>query len=196
MALLSRFAACVVKRRSWMSSSESALVVLVPEAEVLVKAFRDKYDPSAAAGMPAHITLLYPFKPPAELDADVLESLHNCFARFVPFSYSLAAVRRFPSEVLYLAPEPDVRFRDLTLAICERYPERPPYGGKFADVIPHLTVAQVQNEYELDRIAEDFAMAAIGMLPITASAVDVALMDNRSGDWQIHDVCAIGRMQR
>jgi len=179
-----------------MSSNESALVVLVPEAEALVKAFRDKYDPSAAAGMPAHITLLYPFKPPAELGADVLENLHNCFARFVPFSYLLSAVRRFPSEVLYLAPKPDEPFRDLTLAICEQYPERPPYGGKFADVIPHLTVAQVQNEDDLDRIAEDFAVAARGMLPIAASAVDVALMDNRSGDWQIRDVCALGRMHR
>lgn len=40
---------------------ESALVVLVPEAEALVKSFRDRHDPSAAAGVPAHITLLYPF---------------------------------------------------------------------------------------------------------------------------------------
>jgi 2'-5' RNA ligase len=177
-----------------MSSSESALVVLVPEAEALLKAFRDKYDPSAAAGMPAHITLLYPFKPPAEIGAGVLESLQNCFAPFVPFSYSLAAVRRFRSEVLYLAPEPDEPFRDLTLAICERYPERPPYGGKFADVIPHLTVAQVQKEDDLDCIAEDFTLAARGLLPIAATAVDVALMDNRSGDWQIRDVCALGKM--
>jgi 2'-5' RNA ligase len=179
-----------------MSSSESALVVLVPEAEALVKAFRDKYDPSAAAGMPAHITLLYPFTPPTEIGAGELESLHNCFARFVPFSYSLAAVRRFPPEVLYLAPEPDQPFRDLTSAISEQYPDRPPYGGKFTDVIPHLTVAQVQNEDDLDRIAEDFAVAARGMLPIAASAVGVAFMDNRAGSWQIRDVYALGRVQR
>ena len=83
-----------------MTSSESALVVLVPEAEALVKAFRDKYDLSAAAGMPAHITLLYPFKPPAGLGSDVIENLHSCFARFAPFNYSFAAARRLPSEVL------------------------------------------------------------------------------------------------
>jgi 2'-5' RNA ligase len=179
-----------------MSSSESALVVLVPEAEGLVKAFRAKFDPSAAAGMPAHITLLHPFKPPAELGADVLESLHTCFASFVPFTYSLAAIRRFGAEVLYLAPEPDEPFRGLTRAICQRYPETPPYGGKFAEVIPHLTVAQVPNEDDLDRIAEDFALAATGMLPMIASAADVALMDNGSGDWQIRDVCALGGIRR
>jgi len=54
----------------------------------------------------------------------------------------------------------------------------------------------VQNEDDLDRIAEDFAVAARGMLPIAASAVGVALMDNRAGSWQIRDVYALGRVQR
>src|SRR5262249_28431434 len=89
----------VVRMCRRMASNESALVVLVREAETLVKAFRDKYDPSAAAGMPAHITLLYPFKPPAELHADLLETIQACFAGFVPFAYSLAAIRRFRSRV-------------------------------------------------------------------------------------------------
>ena len=40
----------------------TALVILVPESESLVEAFRQRYDPVAAAGMPTHITLLYPFK--------------------------------------------------------------------------------------------------------------------------------------
>ena len=44
-----------------MLAVESALVVLVPEAEVVVKSFRDQYDPLAANGCPAHVTLLYPF---------------------------------------------------------------------------------------------------------------------------------------
>jgi 2'-5' RNA ligase len=177
-------------------SSASALVVLAPEAEGLVKPFRDRYDPSAAAGMPAHITLLYPFRSPAEPSAQVLENLQDCFARFAPFAFSLAAIRRFPSEVLYLAPEPDAPFRQLTTAICARFPDTPPYGGKFADVIPHLTVAQVQDEQDLDRITRDFTLAASGMLPIAASAADVALMDNRTGRWQVRHVCALGRAGR
>jgi hypothetical protein len=85
----------------------SALVVLVPEAEASVKPFRDRYDPSAAAGMPAHITLLYPFKPPDEVDEAVLGNLRHCFTRFARIQFSLNSIRRFPVEVLYLAPEPD-----------------------------------------------------------------------------------------
>ena len=43
------------------SPANPALVVLVPEAEASVGRLRQRYDPSAAVGMPAHITLNYPF---------------------------------------------------------------------------------------------------------------------------------------
>jgi len=107
------------------SNDPSALVVLVPEAESVVKPFRDRYDPSAATGMPAHVTLLYPFKRSNEVDEKVLHELRHCFTRFAPIGFSLSSVRRFP-EVLYLAPEPDEPFRQLTLAIWDCYPEVPP----------------------------------------------------------------------
>jgi len=164
---------------------ESALVVLVPEAEPLVKPFRDRYDPSAAAGVPAHITLLYPFKPPDQVDQAVLDDLRHCFRRFASFRFALAPIRRFPDAVLYLAPEPDEPFRQLTLAIWDRYPDTPPYGGNWPDVVPHLSVAWVKDEQRLDRIADDFAQASQGRLPIEATARDVALMEKRSGHWLI-----------
>jgi 2'-5' RNA ligase superfamily len=72
-----------------MSSGESALVVLVPEAEALARPFRDKYEPSAAAGVPAHITLLYPFKAPDEIDDIIVGKLRDCFARFQPIQFAL-----------------------------------------------------------------------------------------------------------
>lgn len=59
----------------------SALVGLVPEADDLVKPFRDRYDPSAASGMPAHMTLLSPFKPFNEVGETVLRDLRRCFKR-------------------------------------------------------------------------------------------------------------------
>jgi 2'-5' RNA ligase len=175
-----------------MPSIESALVVLVPEAEALVKPFRDRYDPSAAVGVPAHITLLYPFKPPDEVGGAVLDKLCHGFARFAPFRFALAQIRRFPAEVLYLAPEPDEPFRRLTLAISDWYPETPPYGGKWPDIVPHLSVARLADEQELDRIADEFAQASRGILPIRATAAEVALMDNRSGRWQARATLGFG----
>jgi len=168
-----------------MSPVESALMVLVPEAEPLVKPFRDRYDPSAAAGVPAHITLLYPFKHPDEVGKTVLDSLSQWFRRRAPFRFSLAPVRRFPDAVLYLAPEPDEPFRELTLAIWDWYPETPPYGGKWPDIVPHLTLACVKDDQQLDSIAGDFAQASRGRLPIRAIAAEVALMEKRSGRWLV-----------
>jgi 2'-5' RNA ligase len=174
--------------------TESALVFLVPEAEALVGPFRDRHDPAAAAGMPAHITLLYPFKPPEEIDATVLAGLRQCFAPFAPLSFALAETRRFeaPDAVLWLAPEPVEAFRALTLAIWRRWPERPPYGGRHAGVIPHLCVAQVADPQRLDAIARRFAPEAAAVLPIRAMAAEVALMDARPGRWQIRTTFSLG----
>src|SRR5262249_32597716 len=72
-------------------------VVLVPEAETLGRAFRDKYV-SQPRSECRRTSLCYIRSCPAALGADVLESLHKCFARCVPFSYSVAAVRRFHRE--------------------------------------------------------------------------------------------------
>jgi hypothetical protein len=171
----------------------SALVVLVPEADQLVKPFRDRYDPSASAGMPAHITLLYPFKPLDEVDEIVLRDLRQCFARFVPIRFALGSILRFPAEVLYLAPEPDDPFRQLTLAIWDRFPETPPYGGKWPDIVPHVSVAWLSDERQLDRVTDDFIEAARGRLPIQAIASEVALMDNNFGRWQVHALFGLGQ---
>jgi 2'-5' RNA ligase len=174
---------------------ESALVVLVPEAEIVVKSFRDKYDPSAAYGCPAHVGLLYPFKPPDEIRQTDYDSLSRCFAPFKPFHFSLAVTRRFPG-VLYFAPEPDEPFRRLTFAIWNCYPETPPYRGRYPDVVPHLTVANQVADDQLDRMAAQLKDASEGKLPISAVASEVALLDTRSGHWQVRATLKLGEAQQ
>jgi len=170
---------------------ESALVVPVPEAEGVVKPFRDSHDPSAALGMPAHITVLYPFIPPDEIGTEISEKLANCFRLFPPFRFTLPATRRFPG-VLYLAPDPADAFRELTLAIWKFSPTTPPYRGRHADIVPHLSIAQLQDEKELDAVAERFAEATRTGLPVRATATAVALMDNRTGQWKVRRMLRLG----
>jgi 2'-5' RNA ligase len=164
---------------------ESGLAVLVPEAEALVHSFRDKHDPSAAAGMPAHITLLYPFKPPDEIGEPIVEKLNYCLARFSAFEFSLVKVRRFSGGVLYLAPEPDEPFRRLASAICDCYPETPPYSGRYSSFVPHLTVAQLADDQQAEQISVEFERASRGRLPIHATAREIMLMDTLSGSWRV-----------
>jgi hypothetical protein len=174
-----------------MPPPESALVVMVPEAEPLVRRFRERHDPSAAAGVPAHITLLYPFLAPGAIEARVREDLGACFRQFAPIRFSLRSIRRFPA-VLYLAPDPDEPFRQLTLAIWERF-QTPPYGGTWPDIVPHLSVAQLPDEAQLDRIATAFASVAQAAMPIAATAREITLIDNRLGRWQVHSTFVLRR---
>ena len=172
---------------------ESTVVILVREAERLVRSFRNRYDPSAKAGMPAHITLLYPFKSPDEIDGLVLDTLSHCFSSFQLFKFSLTKINQFPGETLYLVPEPEDPFRELTLTIWRCSPETPPYRGRYLTVVPHLTVADHMGEPRLAEVAREFEEASQGYLPIQTEAREVALMDSRSGRWEINNTFRLGQ---
>jgi 2'-5' RNA ligase len=168
---------------------ESALGIAVPEAEPLVKEWRDRFDSSAAAGVPAHITILYPFVPPSEITAKVLAELREFFAQFTAFEFTLSELRRFPT-VLYLAPSPAEPFKALIGAVVKRYPDCPPYGGEFSvsEVIPHLTIAAVDEAKQLDDIEREFTNRHGAQLPIKARVHEVLLIENSSGRWETRQV--------
>jgi 2'-5' RNA ligase len=169
---------------------ESALVVLAPAAEALVKSYRDQFDPSAALGIPAHVTVLYPFYPPVVAPA-VIARLAALFAEFAPFDFSVTELRRFPG-VLYLAPEPEAPFSALTHRVAEAFPDYPPYGGKYADVVPHLTLAQFEDTGQLEDVAAHFQAACGWRLPLTLRAEAVTLMDNDRGAWRVAATFPLG----
>ncbi len=161
---------------------QSVLVILVPEAEPLVGPFRSKYDSSTAVGMPAHITINYPFLPVEKDKTSAVSKLKSLFSEHESFQFSLAAVKRLPG-LLYLEPFPTRPFTELIRAVPERFPQSPPYGGIFKEVIPHLTVATTDDNEALEEINRQFTGVCVGRLPMRASARDVWLMDNGPGLW-------------
>ena len=108
-------------------------------------------------GARAHITLLAPFVPEGELDHGVLAELGRFFADVTPFEVRMAQVCAFPSGLVYLAPEPAAVLRRLTHELHRLFPEFPPYGGAFDEVVPHLTVPLLDGE---DTAALGTALAA------------------------------------
>jgi hypothetical protein len=149
----------------------TALIIPVPEAEPAVGAIRAGHDPSAALGVPAHVTILFPFLPADEIDEGALRDL---FARFAAFDFALDRVERFADGLVWLHPDPSARFAGLTAAVWQRWPECPPYEGAFDEVIPHLTISETPLDLEL-------------ALPIAARAHEVALLeqDEPGGLWRI-----------
>jgi len=132
---------------------ESALLVPVPEAEPCVQKHRFRHDSVALRGVPAHITVLYPFMTPDEISDSATAALRQVLDHFPEFPFRLTRLEHFPEGATYLAPEPATSFVDLTMAIAEHFPAYPPYGGVYADVIPHLTVAQTADA-PADELAE------------------------------------------
>jgi len=142
------------------AAGESAIIVPV-QVPVAVNLLRNRMDPSAAQGVPAHVTLIYPFMPPDQLKDAVRRTVERIIASEAAFPFTLASVRRWPT-VVYLVPEPAEPFRRLTDALAAAFPDYPPYQGAHDDVVPHLTVAQ--------NVPDDYFAAAEhalpGMLPI------------------------------
>jgi 2'-5' RNA ligase len=170
--------------------TESALIVAVPEAEPVVGRFREKYDSSAAVGVPAHVTLLYPFLDPSTIGASDVAALTTLFASTRPIDVTFARCARFDPRVLYLAPEPQTPLLELMRRIWDRWPALPPYSGTIPrDVVrPHLTVSDSVTGDQLDRI--DLAVA--GGLPIRTRFAEALLIDNRSGRWTTRERFTLG----
>lgn len=151
---------------------ESALIVPVPAVEPVVGPWRKALDPACEWGVPAHITVLYPFVPPAEIDQRVLDRLRQVLEAAPAFAFRLVEVEWFGDEVAWVRPEPKPAFLDLTARVGQAWPEHPPYEGAHAEVIPHLTICQGADP-------DDMAAAAAAVdarLPIEAEADRVLLM--------------------
>ncbi len=174
--------------------AESALIVEVPEADPLVGAFRARFDPTAALGVPPHITVLYPFIAPRQLDAAALETLRRFFAGQAPIAFQLEEPRRFGGETLYLAPEPSEPFRLLTLGVWRLFPEAPPYAGRWPDIVPHLSVAHAAAGADLDQVAAGLNDARRHHAGLRAVAAAVALIvkESGAGPWRLLDRFRLG----
>lgn len=60
---------------SAFQAGQTGLIVRIPEAEPYVRGWRERLDPSAQAGVPAHVTVLFPFLDESRMDALVCSAL-------------------------------------------------------------------------------------------------------------------------
>ena len=153
-------------------TDESALLVTVPAAEPAVARHRSRLDTSAADGVPAHITVLYPFLPPDLIDADAYATLARLFASVPSFRFTLDRTRWFPGPVLWLGPSDPAPFSALIALVVAAFPACPPYGGQVGEVIPHLTIGHGVPRAELEAAEAEVRP----YLPIEAEATSVTLM--------------------
>jgi 2'-5' RNA ligase len=109
----------------------TALIVPVPEASAF-------YD--GPAGVPGHVTILFPFADDEAVDERALDEL---FGERDAFEFTLDRIEQFDDGTAWLAPEPSAPLRALIDAVWARWPEYPPYEGTIADPTPHVTITRL-----------------------------------------------------
>ena len=154
------------------------MLVHVPEAEPVVGDWRLRHTSDAPLGIPPHVTLLVPFVPAEELTGEVEERLGRLLREVEPFEVTFPRTARFPG-ILYLEPQPSEPFSALTEAIVAEWPEHPPYEGMHDTVIPHLTVAEGEDDL-LERIRAEVEP----QLPLQTRVSEAQLyVEDEAGRW-------------
>ena len=156
------------------------LIVPVREAESAIQPSREEYVPVWADGMPAHVTLLFPFPRLDQLDAAGRADLTSLFAAAPSIRVTFAEVGRFP-DIVYLAPEPSDWFVVLTEALSSRFGLLP-YGGIHGSIVPHLTVARHPDP----AVLAEMTASLVKHLPIESEVREVWLMEEAADGHWVH----------
>lgn len=168
---------------------QSGLIIEIPEAETAVAEPRLRLDRVAALGVPAHVTALFPFVSPQTIDEETLDRVAEVAAAQNPFDYAFSTTAWFGKEVLYLAPDDPIPFIRLTEALWNAFPQCPPYGGQYEDVIPHLTIGE-GAEVEALHDAEAFVLSHGSVYGYALRLTLMAEATDRT--WSRIGSCALG----
>jgi 2'-5' RNA ligase len=153
---------------------ETALVIVVDDAEPFDEVRAELMPAAVATGIPFHVTLLFPF-------GDQVDQARELFAARKPFEFALTRVATWP-DVVYLVPEPDDELRALMRALFARFPEWPPYGGLYDDVIPHATLGE---DVDAAQVRAGVERRLAPHLPHPCQARDVSVLEKfEPGRWR------------
>ena len=162
----------------------SAIVVPIALPAPLESIRRHHVD-NARLGVPAHVTLLFPFVPTGSMQASDLERASAAISPTRGFDLAFRDVSSFdpvPTKegVVWLVPEPPAPFIEMTKALATEFPDYLPYGGIHDTIIPHLTLANVDVDLR------ELIPAARRELPFQRR-VDAAvlLVEDDAGRWRI-----------
>ena len=163
----------------------TAIVVPFHDVDAVVGRFRRELTRDGAEGMPAHVTLIYPFADDSHIGGPEIARLRAALVRFSAFGVRFARFDRFAAvpPVLYLEPEPGDPFVEMIAALTREFPAFPPFGGIHETVVPHLTVAQTDDVAAM-RAAE---VQVAGRLPIRTHVAEATLMEQGVDGWRIRD---------
>ncbi|MER6314232.1 2'-5' RNA ligase family protein [Streptomyces sp. NPDC001581] len=164
----------------------TAVVVALPDAAPLLDAAW-RIDPALVRrGVPAHVSLLYPFVPEAALTGEDEKGVRSLAAGFPVAELVLGELVAESGFVAVSVPE----LQPLVDAFRAQWPELRPYGGRFgARPAAHVTVAMGAD----DPTASARVRAAVGsLLPLCARAAAVQVVVLTEEGWRPRFTAPLG----
>jgi 2'-5' RNA ligase len=162
-----------------VSELETAVSIVLDDARPQLEPVRAEFHAgSVAMGIPLHLTLLYPFAPPDQVDEVALEEF---FAERDALTVTLVGLGEWPL-VVYAVPEPRDELLAMMRPLWERFPEYPPYGGEIAEPLPHATLAELEEGESLAEVAAGIHAKTESVFPIACRVRDVALLEEYEPD--------------
>lgn len=160
---------------------ESSIDLQFPDLTHLFFPWREAIE---AKGIPPHVTLLYPWRTPPLHERDI-DAVRTAIANCTAFPITFSAIGRFPRDrAFYLKIQNNIPLRTLMQAIHGSFPETPPYRGEFRVVIPHLTIATADNDFELDQLEQEICLKLKAHLPLAVEAqLVIVAQENLNGMW-------------
>jgi 2'-5' RNA ligase len=106
---------------------------------------RRKEIADARDGVPAHLTMLYPFVEADGLDRRVRRTIEAVARRHRPFPYRLARIERWP-DTIYVAVDPEEPFVRLQADLASAFPEQPIHGQESdLEFVPHISISEAKR---------------------------------------------------
>lgn len=154
-----------------LAPSESTALILRVALPARLEALRLQCVPDALDGLPAHVTMAYPFAEPGSIDDAVARLVADVVAQRAPWTMRLVERRRWPDTV-YTSVEPEAPAVALQADLAAAFPSLPIYGGTIDVFVPHVTIAE-------GRFVDDAAVdtdPGWDDLPVTCAVSDVELI--------------------
>lgn len=172
----------------------SGVLALHPELAPLLGEVRARFT-QGGNHVPPHVTLLYPFFAPPEVDDHILERITRSIEGVPGFTSIFSRVGRFTQGICYLAPDDPSPYVLLSERVQAEFPEMPLYDGTYADIVPHVTFfkADLADDPETDE-AEAVRAVSSG-LPVTVVVRDICLTQRVRPDPAPWDVTARFELQ-
>jgi len=163
--------------------AKRSVLCFFPEEKVeALEDFRQRYIINPGKSIPLHLTVLYNFYLPEEIDENIINKLKEIAQDTPKFEFMAKSLSSFPtSKVLYLTPTPAAPIEELSKKLYKAFPDFHNPSDGFP--IFHMTIALGNPDKEMDKIVNQY-FERFGKSPFTFKAGRLGIYSQYGDEWK------------